>query len=106
MIVGIGAVIKLSFARRPGTALLYLPPKRPHPTFVETTLPQLAGGKGASLPHNAYFMWCQDLAIASCGSTIEAAISEVGLTRRISTLEEVHKKTSLRAGGPGRVLGS
>jgi hypothetical protein len=40
----ISAVIKLSFlARRPGAALLLLPSKRPHPTFVETTLPQLAG---------------------------------------------------------------
>jgi hypothetical protein len=37
--VGINAVSP-PFTMRAGTALLSLPLKRPHPTFVETTLPQ------------------------------------------------------------------
>ena len=37
-----------------GTTLLSLPFKRPHPTFVETTLPQMRQvGEGASLSRDA-----------------------------------------------------
>jgi hypothetical protein len=66
--LGIGAVIKLSFCKEAWhSPAIFAAETATFPLSWRPPYRSWQVGKGASLPHNAQFMWCQDLAIASRG---------------------------------------